>query len=206
MLLRLLCVALTSVFSLMRLLPTGDSGKDAKIFALRHQLAVLQWQIDKPNLTWPERALLAALLHRLPRGPLPRLQLIVSFGTLLRRHRDLLRRRHAKASQPKRPGRPRTIRSVRALMLRLANQNPDWGYRRIHGKLVALGITVTASTVWNILKEHGIGPHPSAATYLGHVPKLPSAGHPCCRFLRHQDPDRGNPREPYWCARLLGAS
>lgn len=124
MLLRLPYLALTSVFTLIRLLPMGDSDKDAEILALRHQLAVLQRQIDKPSLTWPDRALLAALLHRLPRGQLRRLQLIVSPDTLLRWHRDLLRRRHAKASRPKRPGRPRTIRSVRALVLRLASENP----------------------------------------------------------------------------------
>ncbi|MEU6656738.1 hypothetical protein ABZ904_47420 [Streptomyces sp. NPDC046900] len=70
--------------------------------ALRYQLAVLQRQIDKPKLTWPDRALLAALLHDLPRAQLRRLQLIVTPDTLLRRH-------HAKASHPKRPGRPRTV-------------------------------------------------------------------------------------------------
>ncbi|MFF3055994.1 integrase core domain-containing protein [Streptomyces sp. NPDC057909] len=116
--------------------------------------------MDKPQLTWPDRALLAALLHRLPRLQLRQLQLIVSPDTLLRWHRDLLRRRHAKASRPKRPGRPRTVRSVRALVLRLAEENCSWGYRRIHGELTALGIKVAASTVWNILKEHGIDPAP----------------------------------------------
>ncbi|MEU5057423.1 MULTISPECIES: integrase core domain-containing protein [unclassified Streptomyces] len=85
---------------------------------------------------------------------------IVSPDTVLRWHRDLLRRRHAKASRPRRSGRPRTIRSVRVLVLRLAGENPNWGYRRIHGELVALGIKVAASTVWNILKEHGIDPAP----------------------------------------------
>jgi transposase len=86
--------------------------------------------------------------------------LIVSPDTLLRWHRDVLRRRHAKASRPKRPGRPRTVRSVRALVLRLAQENSSWGYRRIQGELVALGIKIAASTVWNILKEHGIDPAP----------------------------------------------
>lgn len=160
MLLRLPYLALTSMFTLIRLLPTGDRDKDAEILALRHQLVVLQRQIDRPRLTWPDRALLAALLHRRPRVQLRRLQLIVSPDTVLRRHRDLLRRRHGNASRPKRPGRPRTIRSVRVLVLRLAGQNPNWGYRRIHGELAALGIKVAAATVWNILKEHGIDPAP----------------------------------------------
>ncbi|GAA3812584.1 integrase core domain-containing protein [Streptomyces chiangmaiensis] len=111
-----------------------------------------------PQLTWPLRAILAALLHRLPRVQLRKLHLIVSPDTLLRWHRDLLRRQHAKASHPKRPGRPRTVRSIRALLLRLVRENPEWGYRRVHGELAALGIKVAASTVWSILKEHGIPP------------------------------------------------
>ena len=160
MLLRLPYLALTSVFTLMWLLPMSDRDKDAEILALRHQLTVLQRQTDRPKLTWPDRALLAALLHHLPRTHLRQLRLIVSPDTLLRWHRDLLRRRHAKASRPKRPGRPRTVHCVRALVLRLADENHNWGYRRIHGELAALGIKVAASTVWNILKEHGIDPAP----------------------------------------------
>ncbi len=160
MLLRLPYLALTSMFTLLRLLPMTDRDKDAEILALRHQLTVLHRQIDKPKLTWPDRALLAALLHRLPRAHLRRLHLIVSPDTLLRWHRDLLRRRHAKASRPKRTGRPRTVRSIRVLVLRIARENLNWGYRRIHGELAALGIKVAASTVWNILHEHGIDTAP----------------------------------------------
>jgi hypothetical protein len=73
---------------------------------LRHQLAILQRQIDKPRLTQPDRAFLAALLHRLPRPKLRQLYLIVSPDTVLRWHRDLLRRHHANVSRPKRAGRP----------------------------------------------------------------------------------------------------
>ncbi|WP_223838690.1 IS3 family transposase [Saccharopolyspora pogona] len=61
---------------------------------------------------------------------------------------------------PKRRGRPPTIRSIRALVLRLAHENASWGYRRIHGELAALGIKVAVSTVWEILREHGIPPAP----------------------------------------------
>ena len=108
MLLRLPYLALTSVFAFIRLLPMSDTNKDIEILALRHQLGVLQRQIDKPHLTPPDRAFLAALLHRLPRLKLRQLHLIVSPDTVLRWHRDLLRRHHAKASRPKRPGRPPT--------------------------------------------------------------------------------------------------
>ena len=88
MLLRLPYLALTSVFTLVRLLPMSAVGKDAEILALRHELAILQRQIDKPRLTPPDRAFLSALLHRLPRPTLRQLHLIVSPDTVLRWHRD----------------------------------------------------------------------------------------------------------------------
>ncbi|WP_211301625.1 hypothetical protein [Saccharopolyspora spinosa] len=71
-------------------------------------------------------------------------------------HRDLLKWRHAATCVPKRRGRPPIIRSIRALVLRLARENSSWVYRRIRGELAALGITVAAFTVWEILREHGI--------------------------------------------------
>jgi putative transposase len=159
-LLRLSYLALTNVFAFVRLLPLTDVDKDVEILALRHQLVVLQRQIDRPRLTPPDRAFLAALLHRLPRPTLRQMYLIVSPDTVLRWHRDFLRHRHAKASRPKRPGRPPTVRSIKALVLRLAKENPGRGYRRIHGELAALGIKVAASTVWEILKDANIDPVP----------------------------------------------
>src|SRR3954447_14808461 len=148
------------MFAFVRLLPISDADKDVEILTLRHQLAVLQRQIDKPRLTPPDRAFLAALLHRLPRSTLRQLHLIVTPDTILRWHRDLLRHRHAKASRPKRPGRPPTVRSVKSLVVRLAKENANWGYRRVHGELAALGIKIAASTVWEILKDAGIDPVP----------------------------------------------
>ena len=82
MLLRLPYLALTNVFTVIRLLPMSDIGKDIEILTLRHQLAILQRQTGKARLTWADRALLAALLHRLPRPRLRRLQLIVSPDTI----------------------------------------------------------------------------------------------------------------------------
>lgn len=90
-----------------------------------------------------DRALLAALLHQLPHQ-------------ILRWHRDLHRRHHATTSRPKGPGRPRTIRSIRVLVLRLAKENPSWDYRRIHGELLVLGVKIATSTVWQILTDDGI--------------------------------------------------
>jgi len=130
--------------------------------ALRHQLAVLQRQLGSKRVRFgPEdRAFLAALLKSLPRDSLRRLHLIVSPDTVLRWHRDLMRQRHAKTCRPKRTGRPRTVASIRRLVLRLVRENPSWGYRRVHGELATLGIKVAASTVWEILKDEGINPAP----------------------------------------------
>jgi len=108
--------------------------------------------------------LLAALLHRLPRSVLHDLRLLVRPDTVLRWHRNLLARRHAAISRPRRPGRPRTVRSIRALVLRLVRENPSWGYRRVHGELLVLGVRVAASTVWEILHEAGIDPAPDRAS------------------------------------------
>jgi putative transposase len=105
-LLRLSYLALTNVFAFVRLLPVSDVDKDVEILALRHQLAVLQRQIDKPRLAQPDRAFLAALLHRLPRPTLRQLYLIVSPETVLRWHRHLLRRHHTRASGRNGAGRP----------------------------------------------------------------------------------------------------
>jgi putative transposase len=158
--LRLPYLALTGVFALIRLLPTSSTDKDTEILVLRHQLAILQRHVPTPRLAPPDRAFLAALLHRIPRPTLRTFHLIVSPDTILRWHRDLLRRHHARSSRPKRPGRPPTIRSIQALVLRLARENPSWGYRRIHGELAGLAIKIAPSTVWETLRTNGIDPAP----------------------------------------------
>jgi putative transposase len=165
-LLRLAYLGITNVFAVLRLLPGSDRDKDAEILALRHQLAVLQRQIDGQRVRFDtaDRAWLAALLHRLPRPRLRGLRLLVRPDTVLRWHRDLLARRHAHVSRPRRQGRPPTIRSIRVLVLRLARENPSWGYRRVHGELLTLGIKVAASTVWEILRAAGIDPAPERAS------------------------------------------
>jgi putative transposase len=164
-LLRLAYLGITNVFALLRLLPGSDRDKDAEILALRHQLAVLQRQLGGQRIRFEpvDRAWLAALLHRLPKSSLHGLRLLVRPCTVLRWHRDLIARRHAAASRPRRRGRPRTLRTIRALVLRLVRENPSWGYRRIHGELLTLGIKVAASTVWEILREAGIDPAPDRA-------------------------------------------
>jgi transposase InsO family protein len=97
----------------------------------------------------------------MPRRVLAHLHLLIRPDTVLKWHRDLIARRHPWRSRPKRPGRPRTVRSIRALVLRLAHENSTWGYRRLHGELLVLGVKVAPSTVWQILTDAGIDPAPT---------------------------------------------
>jgi putative transposase len=165
--LRLAYLGVTSALAMLRLLPMTDGAKDAEILALRHQLAVLERQLhgEKIRFDPADRAFLAALLHRLPRDVLGRIRLLVRPDTVLRWHRDLLARRHAARSRPKCAGRPPTVRSIRALVLRLARENSTGGYRRIHGELLVLGVKVAASTVWEILHAAGIDPAPERTSH-----------------------------------------
>ncbi|MET7906667.1 integrase, partial [Streptomyces sp. NPDC005355] len=166
MLLRLAYWGVTNAFAMLRLLPMGDRDKAVEILALRHQIVVLERQLgkDRVRFTPSDRAFLAALLHRLPVDVLRGVRLLVRPDTVPCRHRDLLARRHAAASRPRRSGRPRTVHSVRALVLRLARENPGWGYRRLHGELLVLGVKVAASTVWEILQEAGVDPAPERSS------------------------------------------
>jgi len=165
-LLRLAYLGVTNAFAVLRLLPMGDRDKDVEILALRHQIAVLERQLGGQRVRFEasDRAFLAALLQHLPVQVLRRMRLLVRPDTVLRWHRDLVAGRHAARSRPKRGGRPRTVRSIRALVLRLATENPGWGYRRLHGELLALGVKVAASTVWEILQDAGIPPTPERAS------------------------------------------
>jgi hypothetical protein len=165
-LLRLAYLGVANAFALLRLMPMSDRDKDSEILALRHQLTDLhrQFRADEVPFTPSDRALLTALLHRLSRHMQGHLHLVVRPDTVLRWRRDLIARRHAERSRPKRAGRPRTVRSIRALVLRLVHENPQWGYRRAHGELLVFGVKVAASTVWEILQDAGIDPAPERST------------------------------------------
>ena len=145
----------------LRLARREETWKTAEILILRHQRAVLQRQQPRrPNLDWADRALLATLLAVIPKARRHGLHLLVTPDTILCWHRDIVRRRWTARSERGRTGRPATRRTVKALVLRLARENPGWGYRRIHGELAGLGVRVSASTVWEILKKAGIDPVP----------------------------------------------
>ena len=136
--------------------------KDAEILMLRFQLSVALRERPRAHsrLTWPDRAWLALLAGTLPVGRRAAMRLIVTPGTILRWHRDIVRRRWARRSRRGRPRRPPVRRNLRSVVLRLARENESWGYRRIHGELAGLGITMAPSTVWQILKSAGIDPAP----------------------------------------------
>jgi transposase len=160
--LKLIFLVVTGVMSLLRVSRQEAWWKDAEILMLRHQLAVAQRERPRVHarLTWPDRAWLAMLAGTLPVERLTTMRLIVTPGTLLRWHRDIVRRQWARRSRQGRSGRPQVRRNVRSVVLRLARENESWGYRRIHGELAGLGITVAPSTVWEILKSAGINPAP----------------------------------------------
>ncbi|MET8630325.1 hypothetical protein ABZW30_42600 [Kitasatospora sp. NPDC004669] len=111
MLLRLAYLAATNTLTLLCLLPMGSWEKDIEILALRHQLLILQCRVGKPAFTDTDRAVLAGLLHHLPTDRLRRLVSLVRPETVLRWHRDLLKRRHAATCAPRRRGRPPTGRT-----------------------------------------------------------------------------------------------
>jgi putative transposase len=136
-----------------------DTTKEIEILVLRHQLAVLPRRTPQPRMSSADRALIAALARLLPVRR--RLGLIVTPSTILRWHRQIIARHWT--TQPARPGRPAIPAGVRAPVLRLATENPTWGYRRIHGELAGLGHQIGASTVWKILDSVGIDPSPRRA-------------------------------------------
>jgi transposase len=161
MCLRFVFLLITQVFRWLRLSRREDAWKTAEILILRHQVASLErHQARRPKLTWADRALLAALFGAIPRARRRWLRLLVTPDTIMRWHRDIVRRRWAARSMRGKTGRPATRQNIKALVLRLARENPEWGYRRIHGELAGLAVRVSASTVWEILKTNGIDPAP----------------------------------------------
>ena len=145
------------ILSKIGLVIASGDARDAQILALRHQILVLQRQINRPRFTNTDRTILALLGSAMTRARRRNAFLIVKPETVLRWH--LQRTRRHWTQPPNKPrGRPPIDPAIRRLIIRLARENPNWGYRRIHGELLRLGHTIDASTVWKILKIAGINP------------------------------------------------
>lgn len=147
--------AFVRVLQILKLFRSDNTELVIEIVMLRHEVAVLRRQVARPALRPADRALLAGLSRLLAPRKLGRF--FVQPTTLLRWHRDLVRRRW---TYPHRSGRPRVPAGTVAIVVRLARENPTWGYRRIHGELATLGIRLAPSSVWAILRCHGVDPSP----------------------------------------------
>jgi hypothetical protein len=143
---RLLCC-------LVGVLARGGGERELEIVVLRHQLAILRRGGKRPRYTTADRALLAAVSQLLP--PERWSCFAVSPQTLRRWHRALLQGKRGRRGR--RPGRPPLAAGTRSLILRIARENPRWGYMRIRGELLKLGISVSATTVATVLRvERGV--------------------------------------------------
>jgi putative transposase len=134
----------------------GLDVKDLELLVRRHELEVLRRQVAREQLRAADRALLAAAARHLP--PSSRGARLVTPRTLLRWHRALVRRKWRQP--PGRRGRPCVPAEVRAVVLRLARENPRWGHRRLSGELGKLGVSVSPTTIRRLLARAGLGPAP----------------------------------------------
>jgi len=153
-LLKLAYLMLCRFVQLLTLLAHGDAAKDLEILVLRHQLTVLRRNTPRPRLEPADRALLAAISRALPRARWS--CFLVKPETLVRCHRQLVK---GAWTYPRRgPGRPPLDPEVQQLIVRLATENPRWGYQRIRGELLRLGVQASATAIRATPRRHGLDP------------------------------------------------
>ena len=155
MALSFLYLAFVKILELIHLRNSDCDDLAIEVVVLRHEVAVLRRQVTRPMLRPPDRAFIAGLsrlMNRRRRG-----RFFLQPETLLRWHRDLVRRRW---TQRHRPGRPSIPAGTVAIICRLAHENRTWGYRRIHGELARMGVVLAPSSVWAILRRNNIDPSP----------------------------------------------
>jgi putative transposase len=157
---RLAYLTLCRSVQLLVLLARSDPTKDLEILVLRHQLTVLRRQTPRPKLEPADRALLAAVSRILPRTRWS--CFLVKPETLLRWHRHLVAGNWTYPSRG--AGRPPLHQHVQQLIVRLAKENPRWGYQRVQGEMLHLGFQVSASAIRTILRRHGLDPAPRRAS------------------------------------------
>jgi hypothetical protein len=157
-LMKIFYLLLRWLFSLAVLAFRGDQAKDAELVVLRRENAVLRRHGGRVRYEPADRARFAALARFIPRKRWAEV-FPVTPVTLLAWHRKLTARKYG-TSRRRQPVRPPTVRGIAGLTVGLAKENPLRGYRRIHGELTKLGVTITPSTVWEILRAAGIGPAP----------------------------------------------
>jgi putative transposase len=157
---KLAYLALCRSIQLIALLARGDATKDLELLVLRHQLAILRRQTPPPRLEPADRALLAAVSRVLARDRWS--CFFVTPATLLRWHRRLVA---GVWTYPHRgTGRPPLDQELQQLIVRLARENPRWGYQRIKGELQRLGVHVSATAIRTTLRRHGLDPAPRRAS------------------------------------------
>jgi hypothetical protein len=175
-------LALRRLLELLVLCWRSTDAKEVEILVLRHQLAVLRRQQPRPRLQPQDRALLAALSRLLPR---PRWSIfVVTPETLLGWHRRMVRRRWTYPAQGR--GRPSVPQQMQTLIVRLATENPRWGYQRIRGELLHLGCRVSASSIARVLRANGLQPAPyraAGSTTWRSFLRRQAAGILACDFL-----------------------
>jgi putative transposase len=177
---RLAYLTLCRSIQLLVLFARGDAAKDLEILVLRHQLTVLRRQTPRPRLEPADRALLAALSRILPRTRWS--CFLVKPETLMRWHRRLVADSWTYPTRG--AGRPPLDQDVQQLIVRLAKENPRWGYQRVQGELLGLGVQVSASAVRAILRRHGLDPAPRrmATTWRAFL-RQQAAGIVACDFF-----------------------